>query len=118
MDKHILIVEDEPLLALDLECLISDLVQADFVICRLAADAIHQVETQAFDFAFLDVDVVDGTTFGVAEALALRGERFAFVSGSNRRDDALRCGAVDYVSKPYGRDDIRRILERGLAAAA
>ena len=71
MDKHILIVEDEPLLALDLESLIAELVEADFVVCRLAADALHEVETKAFDFAFLDVDVVDGTTFDVAKALAL-----------------------------------------------
>ncbi len=118
MDRHILIVEDEPLLALDLEGLIADLVEADFVICRLAADALHAVETRPFDFAFLDVDVVDGTTFGVAEALASRGERFAFVSGSNRREDAIRCGARDYVSKPYRAEDIKRIVERNLLRAA
>lgn len=118
MDKHILIVEDEPLLALDLESLIAELVEADFVVCRLAADALHEVETKAFDFAFLDVDVVDGTTFDVAQALAMRGERFAFVSGSNRRDDALRCGAMEYLSKPYRPSDIQRVLRRGLLAAA
>ena len=54
----------------------------------------------------------------VAAALAQRGERFAFVSGSNRRDDAFRCGAIDYVSKPYRPDDIRRVIERGLLRAA
>lgn len=118
MDKRILIVEDEPLLALDLESLIADLVDANFVVCRLAAEALHEVETKPFDFAFLDVDVVDGTTFGVARALAERGEQFAFVSGSSRREDALRCGALDYVSKPYRPDDIRRVLERGLSQAA
>ena len=118
MDKHILIVEDEPLLALDLESLISDLVDANFVVCRLAADALHEVATQPFDFAFLDVDVVDGTTFGVAEALAQRGERFAFVSGSIGREDALRCGALDYVSKPYRPEDIRRLVERNLVHSA
>lgn len=118
MDKHILIVEDEPLLALDLEDLIAELVQADFVVCRLAADALHEVETKLFDFAFLDVDVVDGTTFDVARALADRGERFAFVSGSDRREDALRCGALEYLSKPYRPADIRRVLERGLQRAA
>ena len=118
MERRILIVEDEPLLALDLEDLIANLVEANFVICRLAADALHEVESKPFDFAFLDVDVVDGTTFGVAAALAQRGERFAFVSGSNRRDDAFRCGAIDYVSKPYRPDDIRRVIERGLLRAA
>ena len=118
MDKHILIVEDEPLLALDLESLIAELVEADFVVCRLAADALHAVETKAFDFAFLDVDVVDGTTFDVAKALAQRGERFAFVSGSNRRDDAISCGAMDYLSKPYRPADIQRVLRQGLRPAA
>ena len=118
MDKQILIVEDEPLLALDLESLIAELVDADFVVCRLASDALHEVETKVFDFAFLDVDVVDGTTFDVAEALAQRGERFAFVSGSNRREDAIRCGAMEYLSKPYRPADIHRVLQRGLLAAA
>ncbi len=118
MNRHILIVEDEPLLALDLEGLIADLVDANFVVCRLAADALHEIETRPFDFAFLDVDVVDGTTFGVAEALAIRGERFAFVSGSIRREDAMRCGARDYISKPYRPEDIRRVVERNLLQAA
>ena len=118
MDRQILIVEDEPLLALDLEGLIADLVEANFVICRLAADAMHEVETRMFDFAFLDVDVIDGTTFGVAEALARRGERFAFVSGSNRREESIRCGALDYLSKPYRAEDIQRLVQRNLLAAA
>ena len=94
------------------------MVEANFVVCRLASDALHEVETKPFDFAFLDVDVVDGTTFEVAEALARRGERFAFVSGSNRRDEAIRRGALDYVSKPYRPDDIRRVVRRGLFKAA
>ena len=118
MDKRILIVEDEPLLAMDLESLVAELVDASCVVCRYAADALRHVETRAFDFAFLDVDVVDGTTFGVARALADRGEKFAFVSGSSRREDAIACGAQDYLSKPYRPDDIRRILERGLSVAA
>ena len=117
MDKHILIVEDEPFLALELECLVSDVVQADFVVCRLAADALYRVETQAFDFALLDVDVVDGTTFDVARALARRGERFVFVSGSDRSCDALACGALAYLSKPFNPDDVRRAVSRGLRAA-
>ena len=116
MDRQILIVEDEPLLALDLESLIAELVEANVVVCRLAAEALREVESKPFDFAFLDIDVVVGTTFVVARALTQRGEHFAFVSGSNRREEAASCGALDYVSKPYRPADIRRVLERGLAA--
>lgn len=118
MSKHILIVEDEPLLALDLEDLIADVVDADVIVCRHAAEAMRQLETTDFDFALLDVDVVDGTTFGVAQALARDGRRFAFVSGSNRRDDAAECGALAYISKPYRPEDIHRIVAKGLAAVA
>lgn len=118
MEKRILIVEDEPLLALDLEGMIAEFMRADFVVCRLAADALHEVETKSFDFALLDIDVVDGTTFGLAQALARRGERFAFVSGSNSREVAMGYGATDYVSKPYRSSDIRRVVEHGLRAAA
>ena len=118
MGKHILIVEDEPLLALDLEDLISEIVDADVIVCRGVAEALREVENKTFDFALLDVDVVGGTTFGVAAALASRGERFAFVSGSGRKDEATRCGALEYISKPYRPEDIQRVVARGLAAAA
>ena len=116
MDKHILIVEDEPFLALDLECLIGDVVDAAVVVCRFAADAMRELEAQQFDFALLDVDVLDGTTFGVAQALAAQGHRFVFVSGSDRRADAAACGALAYFSKPYHPDDIRQVVALGLAA--
>jgi DNA-binding NtrC family response regulator len=117
-DKQILIVEDEPFLALELECIIADLVSAEVMVCRCAADAMRAVETRAFDFALLDIEVLDGTTFDVADALAERGERFVFVSASNRRADAAQHGALDYIAKPYRVEDMRRVISRGLAAAA
>jgi CheY-like chemotaxis protein len=118
MSTQILIVEDEPFLALELESIVAEIVAANVVICRAAADALREVEARAFDFALLDIEVVDGTTFEVADALARRGERFVFVSASDRQSDAAQHGALDYVSKPYRVEDMRRIISRGLTKAA
>src|ERR1700737_4677018 len=65
---RILIVEDEPWIAMDLETLIIELVTATVVVEPSIA-ATKGVLHEALDFAFLDVEVTDGMTFEIAQIL-------------------------------------------------
>ena len=56
---HILIVEDEPWIALDLKAIIIEFVTATVVIEGSVAET-KKVLDEALDFAFLDVDVANG----------------------------------------------------------
>jgi CheY-like chemotaxis protein len=78
---HILIVEDEPLVAMDLEMMVTEIVTAAVVV-EASVAATKKVLQEALDFAFLDVDVTNGKTFEVAQILERKHVPFVFISGS------------------------------------
>src|SRR3712207_1552065 len=79
---RILILEDDPFIALDLQCIVEGEGHTASV-CGAVAEARRLAEGLArdLDFALLDVDVTDGKSYGFACWLAERGVPFAFVSG-------------------------------------
>ncbi len=84
MDKQrILIVEDDPFIAMDIEAAVLDDLGhgTEVIVVDSLRDAQNLAEDDV-DCALLDVDVVGGKTFDVALKLRARGTPFAFVSGS------------------------------------
>ena len=83
--RHVLLVEDELLIALDLQLSIEDegasVDLADGVASGLAALARHQESQRLPDVALLDVRLGDGEVFPVADALAAAGVPIVFHSG-------------------------------------
>jgi CheY-like chemotaxis protein len=108
--KRVLIVEDEPMIAMDLEDTITGLIAAVVIIKSSVADTV-QVLPEPFDFAFLDVDVTNGKTYAVAHALTEKRVPFAFVSGSLRHHLPVELQAVPFVSKPIDRKAIANVLK-------
>ena len=78
---RILIVEDEPVVAADLEIMVTEIVPATVVV-EASVAATKKVLHEALDFAFLDVNVTDGKTFEIAQMLERKHVPFVFVSGS------------------------------------
>ena len=66
--------------------------------------------SDAFEFALLDVDVVDGKRFDLASALDDRKIPFAFVSASNRDELPAKFRNARFVAKPYNEAAIARLL--------
>jgi DNA-binding response OmpR family regulator len=79
--RRILIVEDEAMIALDLELALE---RAGCVVVgprpRLA-DALLHVDDEPFDAALLDINVHGELVFPLAELLAARGIPFVFLTG-------------------------------------
>jgi CheY-like chemotaxis protein len=73
---RILIVEDEPLVAMYLELLVTEVVTATVAVEASVAAAKKDLHG-ALDFAFLDVDVTNGKTFEVAQILERKNVPFA-----------------------------------------
>ena len=85
---RVLIVEDEVIVAIDLELCFED---AGFEVIGPAADeaeALELIESHRPDFAALDWNLRTGTSRRVAEALKAIGARFVFVTAM--RDEVAR----------------------------
>jgi DNA-binding LytR/AlgR family response regulator len=107
---HILIVEDEPLVALDLEAMIIEIVTATVVVEGSVA-ATKEILHEALDFAFLDVDVTDGKTFEIAQILERKHVPFVFVSGSPQNQLPFELRSVPFIPKPFHAAQIESALQ-------
>jgi DNA-binding LytR/AlgR family response regulator len=78
---RILIVEDEPLTAMDLQGLLNELGYENISHAESISRALELIETINPDFAFLDVNIGRDTVFAVAATLVARKVPFVFVTG-------------------------------------
>ena len=113
--RRVLIVVDDPMVALDLEAIVVGAADADVAVANSVQEARRVLDDATFDAAFLDIDVLDGKTFGLAQQLAERGTPFAFVSGARREDVPPPLRQVPFLPKPYDPQDIERRFLAGLA---
>jgi DNA-binding response OmpR family regulator len=97
---RILIVEDEPMIAMDLETMVTDVVTA-IVLVKVSVAATKKVLDESLDFVFLDVDVTDGKTFEVAQILERQRVPFVFVSGSPQDQLPSELRSVPFIPKPF-----------------
>jgi len=77
----VLVVEDDPIIALDLEDTIRALGAKRVRTAGSVTRALQLLEEQVPDFALLDVALVGEKSFVVAERLEALGVPFAFVTG-------------------------------------
>jgi len=104
---RILILEDEFLIAMDIEQLCRDYGAGEVVIARnLTEIDPHKVATQ-FDAAIVDL-MLDGTsTLDFASRLSQAGVPFIFASGYSDADEIKAAfPGIKLVSKPYSGDDL------------
>ena len=104
----VLIVEDDPLIALALESLVTEIGTEPVVVVLVSSRADAMVEIDArLDVAILDVDVSDGKTFDVANELQLWNIPIVFVSGSNPAHLPVDLRQIPFVSKPFDEAEVR-----------
>lgn len=107
---RILILEDEPLIAMDLEDIVTERCGATCVFATTAEAGLRHVAA-GVDFALLDFNLGGGdrTSLKVAADLMARNVPFCFVSGSLPQLPA-HLSAVPRISKPYRVRDIEEVL--------
>lgn len=110
--KRILVVEDEPLIAMVLVDFLED-AGCEVVGPAQSVDAARALATEgSFDGALLDGNLAGRTVNEIAEALRARRAPFAFVTGYGR--EALPVGFNDapIVEKPFTQEQVTTTLER------
>ncbi|TDR93239.1 response regulator [Enterovirga rhinocerotis] len=109
---RIVILEDDPLIALDLQLIVEGCGHEVVGLCGSLAD-MHEQLSDTPDFAFLDVDLPDGKSFELAAGLDERRVPFAFVSGSRQSELPERLRHARFIPKPYSQAAIRNSLSPG-----
>lgn len=115
--RRILILEDEGLVAMDLQDSLDDLGCAVVGPVRTVEAALSLIEGNALDAALLDVNLGDGqTSYPVAEMLRSRGIPFAFLTGygAGSIDTSFSDNAV--LAKPVDHSQLAETLEALLPA--
>ncbi|CAM5773903.1 response regulator [Bosea minatitlanensis] len=106
-DIRVLIVEDDPFIAMDLETAVADQLgdEAELIVVESVAKA-RQAASGRLSCALLDIDVVDGKTFEVADTLQRIGIPFVFVSGSAPQEVPKPLRQVRFLRKPFSTREI------------
>ncbi|MDY7522793.1 HWE histidine kinase domain-containing protein [Sphingomonas sp. 10B4] len=99
--KRILIVEDEPMVAMDIAGQLEDAGATVIGPAGNASAALTLIEQYRFDGALLDANLGGHPVGDIAASLKLKNIPFAFVSGYNRDSLPLSFDEVELLSKPF-----------------
>ena len=113
--KSILIVEDEPLIAMMLEDFLLSLGHDVRATCDSVSEALKAVEAGDFDLAILDVNLKGESVWPVAAQLRLREIPFIIASGGHVDPPPAEFASVPMIDKPYTIDRVNPALEAALA---
>ncbi|NEH46221.1 response regulator [Rhizobium leguminosarum] len=107
----VMIVEDEMLLAMELE---SEVEAAGHEVAGIAMNsrqAHDLLASQKPDFAFVDVQLMDGLTgIEIGRSLAAAGIPYVFVTGNIKRLPPDFVGALGAIEKPYTMNGMKSAL--------
>jgi DNA-binding NtrC family response regulator len=114
--KRILVVEDEFLIALDIESVLESAGTSDIISVSRNRDAIGALQGEPFDLAILDYKLDGELSVPVAERLTEMGVPFIFLTGAMAPSSSPRF-AVPFVNKPFDSATliiaIKKAIERG-----
>ncbi|WP_294331792.1 response regulator [uncultured Sphingomonas sp.] len=105
--KRVLIVEDEPMVALELATILGDAGMAVTGLAATAEEAMAAIAATAADAVLLDGNLQGALVDDVAAALVARNIPFLFVSGYGREHLPIGLDTVMVIEKPF---DPRRLL--------
>src|SRR5918993_680974 len=115
--RTILIVEDEPLIAMMLEDFLESMGHTIRGTCDTVSDALAEAERGGFDLAILDVNLKGESVWPVAAALRAKGIPFVLASGGHVEPPPAEFAATPMIEKPYTIDRVSPIIDAALAGA-
>ena len=108
--RSILIVEDEPLIAMMLEDFLDSLGHKVAATCDTVADALVRVGQGGFDIAIIDVNLNGEQVWPVADRLAAQGVPYILATGGHIEPPPAEHASVPVLSKPFTLDAIEPAL--------
>jgi len=108
--RRVLVIEDEMLIGMLLEDMLTELGHQVVAIVPRLKDALAAIAKDTFDLVILDVHLQGESALPVAEALIARKLPFVFATGYGEQGlpEAYRGHPV--LQKPFAKDDLERTL--------
>lgn len=111
-NRHVLVVEDEPLIGMLLEAMLTELGYRLVGPVGSLDEALHAAERPELDLALLDINLGQGdTSFAVADRLRERGIPYAFVTGYGAAGLSPEHAQARVLHKPFARTELRQLLQ-------
>ena len=110
--KTVLILEDEPIIAMGLEDMLLD-TGAEVVVSASVPQALTALEKARVDCAVLDVNLHGAKSYPVAARLNELRVPFIFATGYGDAEHPAEFADWPTLTKPYRLSDIRTMLECG-----
>ncbi|RFC69064.1 MULTISPECIES: HWE histidine kinase domain-containing protein [Mesorhizobium] len=115
-DMVVMVVEDQMLIAMDLEAILEDAGAKEVIVASSTAEALSLLEERQPTVAILDLNLGHETSLPVADALSERGIPFAFATGyGDAAGHTERFADVPVVRKPYDSESIMNAVAVALA---
>lgn len=109
--RRVLVIEDELLIGMLLEDMLSDLGHDVVAVVPRLKDALAAVKSMSFDLAILDVHLHGESAFPVADALIERGVPFVFATGYGERGLPETYRERPVLQKPFAKGDLEHVLK-------
>ena len=113
--RSILVVEDEPLIAMMLEDFLESLGHSVTATCESVQDAIVEADKGGFDLAILDVNLKGESVWPVCERLRDKRIPFVLATGGHVDPPPAEFANVPVIEKPYTVDRVTPALEAAFA---
>jgi DNA-binding response OmpR family regulator len=114
--RSILVVEDEPLIAMMLEDFLESLGHSVTATCESVADALAEADKGGFDLAILDVNLKGESVWPVASRLREKNVPFVIATGGHVDPPPAEFANVPVIEKPYTVDRVTPALEAAFTA--
>ena len=115
--RRILIVEDEPLIAMMLADLVEDLGHEVHDSCDTLDSARAAASQGGFDLAILDIHLGDDAIWSVVDILAANKTPFLLASGGHLDPPPQAYARAPIISKPYSLEMLGAHLEKAFTTA-
>lgn len=117
--QSVLVVEDQLIIALDLEMLLREQGAVEVHLCGSTEEAFRCLASDPPDVAVLDVNLGSTTSFPVAQELQRLGVPFIFATGYGKEVEFPReLRSIPLIGKPYCVDAMRKALLTSCVAHA